>query len=233
MARTVGDLFIRVTAKDSQFKKQMGGVRKSIGQVGSSVGRLTGLFGMAFGAASGLAFVLQGASKYSGVFVQQMSLLKRDILLIQIAMGKAFGPLFAEILEDFRSLIGMTDEGKANLNVMADTIGALYRAIKKILAPVKWLFDLLAKIGGSQFVYDIGTTIRPASAKTQAQARKNRQGMTPEQLKNLQMTSGAGKGKDLWNFSTGLGYGSDGADVKLLARIGDILQRIEQTGTPK
>lgn len=144
MAKTVGDLFIRVTAKDQQFKKQMRGVRQTIGGVGTSVGRLAGLFGVAFGAGAALSFAMKAASKYSGVFVQQMSRLRMDMLRIEIAMGKAFGPVFAEMIEDFREWVGLTGDGEANLSDAAEAMVSLVEIAKAVW----YWFDLIYQLGG-------------------------------------------------------------------------------------
>tara|TARA_R110002020_G_scaffold328050_1_gene543993 strand:- start:301 stop:966 length:666 start_codon:yes stop_codon:yes gene_type:complete len=143
MAKTVGDLFIRVTAKDQQFKKQMRSVRHTIGGVGTSVARMAGLFGVAFGAGAAISFAMKSASKYSGVFVRQMSKLRVDMLRIEIAMGKAFGPVFAELIEDFREWAGLTGEGETNLSDAAENMRSLIR----IAEAVYYWFNLIYKIG--------------------------------------------------------------------------------------
>lgn len=190
MAKTVGDLFIRVTAKDQQFKKQMRGVRQTIGGVGTSVGRLAGLFGMAFGAGAALSFAIKAASKYSGVFVKQMSKLRVDMLRIEMSVARAFGPVFAAMIKDFRAWVGMTAEGEANMQGIADSTHALYGVIKLALAPFIKLFEILAAIGGSEAVYRTVGKLNPKFRATMQREAIAGQGMTREELDTAQSNAG-------------------------------------------
>lgn len=228
MARTVGDLFIRVTAKDQQFKKQMRGVRASIGSVGSSVGRMAGLFGIAFGGAAALGFALKAASKYSGVFVQEFARFRVDMVKIKIAAGKAFGPVFANILKDIRGMTGETQSWDDVMHTLAETAQSLYDIFKALTIPFKLLYKLGEQIG------NIFTPILEAFAVVgpwagiAEQRKQYGKGMTREDLTG-QQTHGASS----TNFATGEGYGGPMEENnKISAQMLKVLERIEQTGTP-
>lgn len=141
MAKTVGDLFIRVTAKDQQFQK---GMRRVQGSIKSTVGvasRLAGVFGMAFGVASLISKTIESSAKYSGEFAKQMAKMTYQSQMFWMAAGKQMGPVFAEILEDFNKMVF----AGASWTAIWAEVASYARELYTVLKPIIWFLNAQQK----------------------------------------------------------------------------------------
>ena len=181
MAKTVGDLFIRVTAKDQQFQK---GMRRVQGSIKSTVGvasRLAGVFGMAFGVASLISKTIESSAKYSGEFAKQMAKMTYQSQMFWMAAGKQMGPVFAEILEDFNKMVF----AGASWTAIWAEVASYARELYTVLKPIIWFLNAQQK--GLKI---LGEGIaEPVTKRIMFEERKRHaRGLTREQLKAMQQT---------------------------------------------
>tara|TARA_R100001463_G_scaffold23670_2_gene56574 strand:- start:2995 stop:3573 length:579 start_codon:yes stop_codon:yes gene_type:complete len=175
MATTIGDLFVRVTAKDQKFNQKMRGVKKTVGGVGSSIGRMAGMFGLALGPAAAIGGTLMLATKYSGQAARSAALLGAEWQKAAIGIGQGFGEIWSMILDDVTELVKwLNDSG------VWETIGNAFRDAYKWL---KEIVDTLAQFFGGEM-----------AAKQEQMAT---QGITRGQLDTLQAEAGGGKDAEI------------------------------------
>lgn len=144
---TVGDLFVRVTAKDANFQRSMRNVQGSISRVTNSVGRMAGVFGVAFGMGALVSKTIESAAKYSAVFAKEMQLATRDAQLFWIAAGQGIGPAFADISREIRSAFGTTEQWRDTWAEIGDYARAFVDLVKIGSLQIRTTFRVLKYIG--------------------------------------------------------------------------------------
>lgn len=144
---TVGDLFVRVTAKDANFQRSMRNVQGSISRVSNSVSRMAGVFGVAFGMGALVSKTIESAAKYSAVFSKEMALANRDAQLFWIAAGQGIGPAFAEITKEIRAAFGTTEQWRDTFAELGDYALAFVDLMKIGTITLRANFKILKEIG--------------------------------------------------------------------------------------
>jgi len=142
MATTIGDLFVRVTAKDQQFNQKMRGVKKTVGSVGGSIGRMAGMFGLALGPAAAIGATLALAVKYSGQASRSAALLGAEWTRTSIAIGQGFGEVWSLILDDVRALVELLNDSEL-WSTIGEAFADAYKGLKSII-------DLIARFFGGE-----------------------------------------------------------------------------------
>ena len=175
---TVGDLFVRVTAKDANFQRSMRNVQGSISRVTNSVGRMAGMFGLAFGMGSLVSKTIESAAKYSNEFAKEMHLATRDAQLFWIAAGQGIGPALAEASREIRKAFGTTEQWRDTWAEIGEHAVSFVELIKMSTYNLRIFAKIWKTIG--EYIGMISATPHPKSPNnpyTQRTSRAELEGM--------------------------------------------------------
>tara|TARA_R100000654_G_scaffold74730_1_gene109846 strand:+ start:7246 stop:7821 length:576 start_codon:yes stop_codon:yes gene_type:complete len=174
MATTIGDLFVRVTAKDQKFNQKMRRVKKTVRGVGDSVGRMGAMFGLALAPAAAIGGSLVLATKFSGDAARSAALLGAEWQKTSMNIGQGFGEIWSLILDDVRALMEYLNDSEV-WSTIGNAFADGYKELKEMI-------DVLAKFFGGEF---------------EAKQEQLAQGITRGQLKAMQAEAAAGKGGEI------------------------------------
>ena len=181
---TIGDLFIRVTAKDQNFHRSMSKVQRSVRNVTGNVAKMAGTFGATLSIGAALAATLKAVATYSGEYAAAMARVEVGMTRFWLAVGKNLGPVFAKLVDDARVFFGEF--------VGLDAVVSVLKVIAEVADVVRVTFKAIA--------YLIGETIavaqralaflNPIIGFMRMQNKQNRgalgMGINPQQLQTMQ-----------------------------------------------
>ena len=181
---TIGDLFIRVTAKDQNFHRSMSKVQRSVRNVTGSVAKMAGTFGATLSIGAALAATLKAVATYSGEYAAAMAKVQIGMMRFWLAVGKNLGPVFAKLVDDARVFFGEF--------VGLDAVVSVLKVIAEVADVVRVAFKALAfliaeTLSGASRVVGF---LNPITGFMRMQNKQNRRalgmGMNPQQLQTMQ-----------------------------------------------
>jgi len=224
---TIGDLFIRVTAKDQNFHRSMSKVQRSVRNVTGSVAKMAGTFGATLGTGAMLAGVMKAVSTYSGEFAAAMARVQVAMTQFWIVVGKHLGPVFAQLVDDarkfFEQFVGM-DAIVSVLQLITEAAQVMRFTFGSLPSDLANAFQLISKIIAKvspfiRFMEMVNTRNRNALSK----------GINPEQLAVMQADGTAADSRFGGNLINSIpGAGSTAAADRIvleLRTLGKIMVR--------